>query len=109
MEGDEIDAFIQAQDSEPELDAVDAFIEAQEPKTTRYANNTSIFLSIRPIYPCIFLDEHALKSINNTLINPFFGQYRVKLPSVYSYWPRYRSVNTNKPRAIWPGIDLKSG
>ena len=41
---------------------------------------------------------------NNRLITHLFGQFGKIFPSVYSNSPRYRSVNSSKPREIFSRI-----
>ena len=50
-----------------------------------------------------------LNSVNNSLINRFFGQIPGKIVLGLFKLTSARSVNSEKPRKICPGIDFKTG
>ena len=53
--------------------------------------------------------SNNLNSVNNSLINRFFGQIPGQIVLGLFKLTSLRSVNSEKPRAICPGIDLKTG
>ena len=50
-----------------------------------------------------------LNSVNNSLINRFFSQFPGQIVLGLFKLTSLRSVNSEKPRTICPGIDLKTG
>ena len=60
------------------------------------------------LYCCFFVRSNNLNSVNNSLINRFFGQIPGQI-ILGLFKTSLRSVNSEKPRTICPGIDLKTG
>ena len=56
-----------------------------------------------------FVRSNTLNSINNSLISRFFGQIPGQIVLGLFKLTSLRSVNSEKPRTICPGIDLKTG
>ena len=59
---------------------------------------------------CFFVvRSNNLNSVNNSLINRFFGQIPGQIVLGLFKLTSLLSVNSEKPRTICPGIDLKTG
>ena len=56
-----------------------------------------------------FVRSNNLNSVNNSLINRFFGQIPGQIVLGLFKLTSLRSVNSEKPRTICPGINLKIG
>ena len=56
-----------------------------------------------------FVRSNNLNSVNNSLINRFFGQIPGQIVLGLFKLTSLRSINTEKPRTICPEIDLKTG
>ena len=56
-----------------------------------------------------FVRSNNLNSVNNSLINRFFGHIPGQIVFGLFKLTSLRSVNSEKPRTICPGIDLKTG
>ena len=62
----------------------------------------------RLLYCWFFVRSNNLNSVNNTLINRFFGQIPGQIVLGLFKLISLRSVNSEKPRTICPAIDLKT-
>ena len=56
-----------------------------------------------------FVGSNNLNSVNYSLINRFFGQIPGQIVLDLFKLTSLRSVYSEKPRTIRPGIDLKTG
>ena len=61
------------------------------------------------LYCCFFVRSNNLNSVNNSLINRFFGQILGQIVLGLFKLTSLRLVNSGKPRTICPGIDLTTG
>ena len=81
-------------------DEIDLFIKAQEAKNTCYSTKTAGGGGARCNY---------FESVNYSLINRCFGQIPGEIVLGLFELTSLRSVNSEKPRTISPGIDLNIG
>ena len=61
------------------------------------------------LYWGFFVRSNNLNSVNNSLINRFFGQIPGQIVLSLFRLTSLRLVNSEKPRTICPEIDLKTG